>query len=370
MSDTSHEVARIRVARAATVITVSETQMSRTSLHDHLARITGGPSATPTPTPQAGPASPTGQSSAAPAIDDGAEPRVVYVDPAIESALVTTLATLVEHDASYELLPRAGDRELSGVRALVTRSLEQATPLAKVLFEHGAHVLVAPCLAVAAGRTPECLREAIDTLHRYEGLILSSPIAARVFFSELVAAGTSATAFAGRLAVIGPSTAAFCREQGKPPDIVAQSPRSEGLAIELERHGALGSRWLHLRADEGRDTLALAFAKAGGSLTIVEAYRTIMPRWSAGLLETALETHNQREVAFLTSGKAGRHLLHTLRAYDPVATADYFERAQIVSIGPTTTHALRGLGLSTAATANAPTDQAMAQAALELNATS
>lgn len=263
-----------------------------------------------------------------------------------------TFDDLANLGIAYEWLAGPNRKPLAATRVVVTRSLVSSTELALSLADRGAHVLTAPCLATAPSSTPDRAARALDELGQRHGLILSSPIAAQTFFARWDAA--TVRALPGRLAVVGPSTARACRELGHEPDIVATDPRSEGVVACLEATHELSRRWLHWRADTGRDVLVRAFERAGGSLDIVEGYRSVRPDWPAALRRVLLSAWPvvHSEVVIVTSGKAAEHLLTNL-GQDVVAER-WRHRARFVALGPTTDTAMRELGLTVAAVATTP----------------
>jgi uroporphyrinogen-III synthase len=150
----------------------------------------------------------------------------------------------------------------------------------------------------------------------YDWVVVTSPNGASELARRLVRPP-------GRIAAIGPGTAAALREHGLEPDRISQVSTQEGLAAELPRPAgrvllaaAEGARRL-LVEELGADFLAL--------------YRTV---------ELAPEDAPEVDLVLLASPSAARSLARTPAPVVPV-----------VAIGPQTAAAARELGLEVVAEA-------------------
>ncbi len=311
----------------------------------------------------------------------------------IQRTIVGTLATIADRiDAEGLRAPAVlvvGDvvrlrekiawleaRPLFGRRVVVARAARQAATLVGALASAGADAVVMPVLEIAPPDDPDAVVRAVASVGDHDGVIVSSPNGAEALHAALFAAGLDARALAGRvLAVVGTGTAAACERVGLRADVVPAHANAEGLAAALAQSGMLGRRWLHLRADEGRDVLGPAIEAAGGRYTLAIAYRTTRPAVPPLLVKSLLPAEAGGEgfdAVCLTSGKAARHLLETLseswgheRAHERLAAA------KTIALGPVTAMAMRSLGVPVTAVATATTDEAMVAAVIaELRATS
>lgn len=262
-------------------------------------------------------------------------------------------------------------RPLFGRRIVVTRAAAQATELLTTLAELGADAVALPCLEVAPPEDPAALRHAVAGLAEHDGVVLSSPNGVRAFFDALDETELDVRALAGmRVAAVGKSTAAACRTRGVRADLVPTRARSEGLVERLRAEGLLGARWLHVRADEGRDVLASAIAEAGGRLTLAVGYRTIRPAVPRRLLASLRDPTDGGEgfhAVTLASGKTAQHLLQTLgEALGEHEARRLLAAAKVVCLGPVTAAEVEALGLRVDAIARAPTDDAVVDALREV----
>lgn len=304
----------------------------------------------------------------------------------IQRTLVATLATIADRAEEAGLRAPAvmvvgsvvdlrGEiqwferRPLFGRRVVVTRAAHQAGELVQRLAGAGADAVPFPCLAIAPPDDPEPLRDAAERIDTYNGVILSSPNGVEAFFDALTAAGRDARALAERqVAVIGTGTAAACQARGLRPDILPAEPRAEGLALALADRGLLDRRWLHVRADEGRDLLGQAIRDGGGDYHLVIGYRTIRPRVPELLVRSLRAADDGGEgfdAVCFASGKAARHFLASLGEVlgDDLARAR-LAAAKVLALGPVTASALSALGIRVDGVAADTTDAAMLAAVL------
>lgn len=258
-------------------------------------------------------------------------------------------------------------RPLHGRRVVVTRAAEPDGELVTTLADLGADVVVVPCLEVAPPDDPEALVRAVATVPEHDGVVLSSPTGVRAFFDALVAAGLDARALFGKqVAAVGSSTASACRERGLVPDLVPDAARSEGLVERIAAAGQLGARWLHVRADEGRDLLGAAIERAGGRYTLAVGYRTRPAAASPHVVASLRHPHDGGEgfhaVAF-ASGKAARAFVRALdEQLGEPESRRLVAAAKVVCIGPVTAKAVEALGLRVDDVAHAPSDAATVDA--------
>lgn len=286
-----------------------------------------------------------------------------------EAAAIRPPAVLVvgEVVALREQLAWVEARPLHGRRIVITRAAEQSQPLLVELSQLGADVAVFPCLQIVAPEDPRALHRAVAGLPDHDGVVLSSPNGVRAFFDALDEVGLDLRALGGKqVAVVGESTAAACRRRGIIPDLVPAHARAEGLVEAMAAQARLGARWLHVRADEGRDVLGPAIERAGGRYTLAIGYRSVRPAVSRQLLASLRAPAERGEgfdaIAF-ASGKTARHFLQTMgEALGDDETRRLIAAAKVVCLGPVTTAAVEAMGLRVDETAAAPTDAAVIDA--------
>lgn len=255
-------------------------------------------------------------------------------------------------------------RPLFGRRVVVTRARHQASDLLQLLAAQGADAVAVPCLDIAAPTDLDALTAAAHRMGEFDGVILSSPNGVRAWFDALAGLELDVRVLHGKcIAAIGTGTANACWERGIRPDVVPSAARSEGLVEALATRGLLDRRWLHVRADEGRDLLGEAIRGAGGTYHLVIGYRVVRPKVPTMLTRSLLPPERGGEGAdaiCFASGKTARHFVDLLaEAHGDAAAREVLDRAKLIALGPVTAGALEAMGLRVDAVAAGLTDDAM-----------
>lgn len=254
-------------------------------------------------------------------------------------------------------------RPLHGARVLVTRALDQSAPLVRALEERGAAVMLLPVLAFAPPASTGALDDAVLHLGRYRWLILTSANAVDALFDRVRACGLDARALAPvRVCAVGPATRARLEAFGIVPDLEPEEATGEGVLAALT--GALGAagvaeaRFLMPRAAEGREVIPDGIVAAGGAIDVVTAYRTICPDDTDPAPVVQSLQDGALHAVTLTSPSAVRNLVGRLGEGGRALLA----RTALVTIGPTTSTAVRSLGLPVAAEASPHTAEGLVDA--------
>jgi uroporphyrinogen-III synthase len=195
------------------------------------------------------------------------------------------------------------------VKIVVTRAEAQAGPLVARLEALGHEVVRCPLIRV------EPLGDEPVDASAYDWVVVTSPNGAAELARRLVAPP-------GRLAAIGPATAAELLAQGLHADVVAAVATQEGLLAALPRPAG---RVLFAAGEQARRLLV---DKLGADF--LPLYRTI---------ELRPETPPEGDVALLASASAARGLAAT------------GARLPVVAIGPETAAAAHAAGLEVLAEA-------------------
>ena len=275
--------------------------------------------------------------------------------------IVGDVVRLREHVAWFDRRP------LHGARVLVTRSRDQAGPLVRALEERGADVTLLPVLAVAPPESTGALDDAVTHLARYGWLILTSTNAVDALFERIRSCGLDARALSPvRVCAVGPATQERLEAYGIVADLVPEEATGEGVLAALSQAlggaGLAEARFLMPRAVEGREVIPDGIVAAGGAIDVVTAYRTICPDdGDAGAVARALREGRLHAVT-LTSPSAVRNLLGRLGGGDEARVL--LARAALVTIGPTTSTAVRASGLVVAAEASPHTADGLVDAVL------
>jgi len=238
-------------------------------------------------------------------------------------------------------------------RILITRSRHQTSDLAAHLQALGADPILIPAIALAPPETYAPLDAALANLHTFNWLVFTSANAVDAFHQRLdpKPPATFNSAKTAKTAAIGPATARALTEIGLPPDLVPPQAIAESLAHALLPHIVPGqTRVLLIRAETARNILPEALRSAGADLTIVPAYRNLIPEDSIPLLQALFRTPTTWPDAItFTSSSTATNLLALLEAAGLTLPSDGAiagEGKTILraSIGPITSRTLRDLG--------------------------
>jgi uroporphyrinogen-III synthase len=238
---------------------------------------------------------------------------------------------------------------LIGRRIVVTRAARQSGGLQERLEQQGAEVLLLPTIEIAPPDSYMPLDDALQHIANFDWLVVTSANAVRVLDERLTKFGlTSAALKHLRCAAIGPSTAEAVRDLGLAVEIVPERAVGEALAVALADR-VHGQRVLLVRAAMARDVVPDALTAAAAQLTVVDAYRTVIPTDAVKQAKAIFGAELLPDAVVFTSGSTVTHLLDVLRE----AGITFPRAVRCVSIGPVTSVALRDAGLIVAAEAEA-----------------
>ncbi len=251
---------------------------------------------------------------------------------------------------------------LAGRRIVVTRAERQSGGLRERLERQGAEVLLLPTIESVAPESYEPLDHALRDAKRFAWLVVTSANAVRVIGERLDALQLTAQSLTHlHCAAVGPSTAEALRELGLTVDVIPERYVGEALAAALTDR-VRGQRVLLVRAAVARDAVPEALAAAGAEVTIVDAYRTVIPADAMERARTIFGDESLPDAVVFTSGSTVTHLLDVLRD----AGLAFPREVACVSIGPVTSAALRDAGLAVAAEAETASLDALVTACVRL----
>jgi uroporphyrinogen III methyltransferase/synthase len=227
-------------------------------------------------------------------------------------------------------------RPLHGRRVVVTRARAQASGLAATLAALGAEAVELPAIRIEPRIDSEEVRRAVDAIHTYALVCLTSPNGAHLLFEALAAAGLDARALANAtVAAIGPGTAAALAAHGIAADVVPERFVAEALVEALASVDVAGRPALIARAAEARDVLPEALRERGAEVDVVALYETLREEPAPEAVEAA----RGADYVTFTSSSTVTNLAQAL--------GDSFPNgARVVSIGPITSEAARAAGLT------------------------
>ena len=235
-------------------------------------------------------------------------------------------------------------RPLWGMTVVVTRARAQASGLAAELQDLGARVVEAPAIRIESRPVEGEVAEAIDAIHEYALVCVTSPNGASLLLDALAARGRDARALAGAtVAAIGPGTAAELGRRGVRADVVPERSVAEALVKALAGIEVEGKRVLVARAAKARDVLPDALAGRGAHVDVLALYDTVTEPLDP---EHARVVAEEADYVTFTSSST---VVNFLGALPPESNgAGPLDRARVVSIGPVTSSTAREHGLEVA----------------------
>jgi uroporphyrinogen-III synthase len=236
---------------------------------------------------------------------------------------------------------------LAGRRIVVTRAARQSGGLRERLEQQSAEVLLLPTLEIVPPESYASLDEALRHAQGFDWLVVTSSNAVRVIGERLTGLALPAESLAHlRCAAVGPSTAEAMRALGFAVDVVPERYVGEALAAALAGR-VRGQRVLLVRAAVARGVVPEALTSAGAAVTVVDAYRTVVPADAVERAKAIFCMASLPDAVVFSSGSTVLHLLDVLRD----AGLTFPREVACVSIGPVTSAALRDAGLTVSAEA-------------------
>ncbi len=230
---------------------------------------------------------------------------------------------------------------LAGVRIVVTRAAEEAEELARPLRDLGAEVILLPVIRIEPPENPAPLREAAAQADDYDWILFTSANAIRAFAAELP---HPARVCKASVATVGAATCKAAEKQGftvriTPDKYVAESLVDAFKAEELNRR-----RILIPSGAATRDVVARELRKRGAQVTVVEAYRTVLPLEARESAAVIFQDPYPDWVTFASSSAVD----NLVRLVEANALRD----VKIATIGPITSDTVRKHGLEVASEAS------------------
>ena len=251
----------------------------------------------------------------------------------IAAPAATVVGPVADRREAIEWLQR---RPLHGVRVVVTRARAQASELSRRLAALGAEPIELPAIRIEPRIETGEVRLAVQGLHSYALVCLTSANGVRLLFEAMAEQGRDARALANAtVAAIGPGTAAALAEHGIAADVVPERSVAESLVEALADVPVEGKPVLIARAGEAREVLPDALRDRGAEVDVVTLYETVVEDPPAEAIDAA----QSADFVTFTSASTVRNLVDTLGDRLP-------QEAKVISIGPVTSEAAGEAGLT------------------------
>lgn len=257
---------------------------------------------------------------------------------------------------------------LDGTTIVVTRPECRSAELKNRLEELGAKVLAVPSIRFSPIEDSAPWRQALENRSSFSHVIFSSRTAVDTFAALCSRAGITVNSWLRNctVAAIGAATAAGLEEAGAGEVLVSSGSTGSEFARELieKENPGPGDRILLPGSEIARGELASALLQSGAQVEAVAVYRTCAeePARAAALLEALERGERPHAITFASPsavngflelcGQQGRLLLEKTSV-------------KVISIGPTTSEAVRDQGLEVSAQADGAATEAIVDALLE-----
>jgi uroporphyrinogen III methyltransferase/synthase len=234
-------------------------------------------------------------------------------------------------------------------------------PLARALRNQGLESMSCPTIAIAPPDDEQPLLDAMARLSQFNWVIFTSAHAVEAVSRLPQWRQAASSAALPRVAAVGEASAARLRTDSVVVDVVADGSGATALANAIA--GVVGAqagvRVLWPRGDLAQMAFAETLERTGATVTSPIAYRTLAPdRESVELLVVAIAANRLAAIAFCSPSSA----LNLARGLGLDDLSSLRGRVQMASIGPTTSAALRELGVEVDVQAATPSVVSLAQA--------
>ena len=164
---------------------------------------------------------------------------------------------------------------LTNKRVLITRPRAQAEEFASTLKAVGAKPIFFPVIKIVPPDNFSVLDYAIRSLEQYDWLILTSIHGVDAFFKRLDFLGIKKIPVGLNVAAVGAKTAQRISEHGIQVDYMPEEYLSEAISAGLGNK-VYGKRFLFPQSNLARRVLANEIRNAGGIVTEIVVYRTVL----------------------------------------------------------------------------------------------
>lgn len=234
-------------------------------------------------------------------------------------------------------------KPFSGRRIVITRPREQSLEWRLKFEALGANVIELPLIQVSKDVNLDTLAEVFQELGGYEWIIFTSVNGVKFFFEEFTRVFDDIRAFGlMRIAVVGEATAAAIREKHLRVEVQPKKANALELAQTLiERESMDSAKVLVITGNKNREELVAKLEEARAIVDCLPVYKTEETDLAADPVATDFRQHGAEAILFAS----------------PSAVQSFFDQASALklapkakrpitgSIGPSTTAAMKQLGL-------------------------
>ncbi|WP_090820296.1 uroporphyrinogen-III C-methyltransferase [Paenibacillus sp. yr247] len=239
-------------------------------------------------------------------------------------------------------------KPLFGRRVLVTRARNQASELVDLIDDMGGEAVEFPVIRIQPPSRPEAVQaldQALDELHEFDWILLTSVNGVDYFFNKLREKGIDVRRMGNaRIAAVGPKTAEALAERGIIADILPAKYQGEGILQAIQSDLKAGQKVLLPTADLARDYLPAKLRELGLQVTQVDVYENVLTTEDGEEIIHLLQNQSIHIITF-TSSSTVTNLLEALRKLGVKDPLSLLHGVEIACIGPQTAETVRQCGL-------------------------
>ncbi|MGB9792999.1 MAG: uroporphyrinogen-III synthase, partial [Thermacetogeniaceae bacterium] len=231
---------------------------------------------------------------------------------------------------------------LFGKRILITRALEQAHSFARKIMELGGEPICLPVISLVPPDDRSPLDRSLERLSEYDWVVFTSANGVNFFVQRLRELSIDIRELRGKIAAIGPATAAAVSRFGLQVAYQPNEYRAESLLEGLAGLIPPGSSVLLPRASEARDVLPDGLRSKGIRVDVVPAYKAVPASvgWQ-GAVEELLADGRIHVITFASSSA----VRNFVSLFGEERAMHLVERSKVACIGPVTAETASSLGM-------------------------
>lgn len=237
------------------------------------------------------------------------------------------------------------DNNFNNKKVVVTRPIERAESLAKIIKEKNGYPLIVPTLELQLVKSKE-LCAMVDNIHIFDWIIFTSPAGVKSFFSIY-----KSNKIPCKIAVIGSKTEEeLLKYKGNKPDLIPEKFTAEGLLKSFEEIDLTNKKIALPRTLSARKVLPDGLEEYGAKVIIAEAYTSGIPKNTSKILDLCdMLINGDVDIITFTSPLTVRNLFDVIKKEKPNELSNLIDVLQnkiiVGSIGPITGNVLKQYGI-------------------------
>jgi uroporphyrinogen III methyltransferase/synthase len=250
-------------------------------------------------------------------------------------------------------------KPLFGKNIIVTRPVEQADSLCRVLRRDGSNPIRISSIKFISPDDYKWLDERIEVLKDYNWCIFSSVNGVKYFMNRLYNIGYDARAFGSvRLCAIGTKTAAELRKHGLVVDYIPKEYVSEAIIKGFLDYNLEGEKFLLPGANIARQKLKVGLEEQGAEVDNITVYQTVKAVNNNSYKQL---TKNRMDMVTFTSSSTVNKFIEGLKD-SKIDMNEFMNSTNIACIGPITASSVEEHGFKVDVVAEEYTMEGLFQA--------